>query len=276
MSFRTCIILRPDLIMRSEEAPASVCILVISVDITYYSLFLFGEKKKEKLTQLLATLARTTAKAGSFENKWRRGGSWLPSVFESIFPARINCSSEWLMSGLSRGSFGILPVHADSQTKPRDAKKAKVPLIPTLDNIIGDTRRLITANRQEHGGGVAGGPRSEEGGDGPKHHAPRHHSLAPVSVRKCSSGDVRDRITPQERRLPKTSSEKSDELHFLDFRSWQSLHESTLKPVQAMSSLTRKQPQRAPRRQRQCFMVLTSAVSDLTVTFTLWMSHISR
>ncbi|RWW85813.1 hypothetical protein BHE74_00005477 [Ensete ventricosum] len=133
-----------------------------------------------------------------------------------------------------------------------------------------------SANRQEHGGGVAGGPRSEEGGDGPKHHAPRHHSLAPVSVRKCSSGDVRDRITPQERRLPKTSSEKSDEFHFLDFRSWQSLHESTLKPVQAMSSLTRKQPQRAPRRQRQCFMVLTSAVSDLTVTFTLWMSHISR
>ena len=100
-----------------------------------------------ELTQLLATLASITAHDGNLDSKCCTGGNLLASFLESVFPARIRCSSAWLMRGLSRGSFVIPNAQKDSQKNPRDAKKAKERLTPSLDNIIGETRKLITFPR---------------------------------------------------------------------------------------------------------------------------------
>lgn len=107
----------------------------------------FTEAAEAELTQLLATLASITANDGNLESNWCTDGNLQASFLESVFPARIRWSSAWLMRGLSRGSFVIPNAHKDSQKNPRDAKKAKEPFTPILENIIGEARKLITFPR---------------------------------------------------------------------------------------------------------------------------------
>lgn len=93
-------------------------------------------------------LANMMAHVGNLDNKRRTGGSW-PSIItgESVLPAWISLSSDWLIKWFSCGSFVTPCAHVDNQSSPRDEKRMKGPVIPIDDNIIGVSNKPTTLPR---------------------------------------------------------------------------------------------------------------------------------